>query len=75
MPPALPTKIDFSESEEHTHIIVSFDRAVVTKIPFVGQFAKTRDHLIQIRNDLGDARFRAAAPQITQLYTSILVAT
>ena len=66
--PALQTKVEFGEDEGKKNLLITYNKVLMGTIPFVGQFAKARDHFEQIRNHQGDARFKAILPTLIKAY-------
>jgi len=61
--PVSNTRIGFAESTDSSTVVVTFDRVVLARIPFKGQYAKARDALQQEHQEMGDEWFRVAAVQ------------
>jgi hypothetical protein len=61
--PVINTRVAFSEDAVNSTVIVTFDKIVLAKIPFKGQYAKSRDALQQELQEMGDHWFKVAAVQ------------
>jgi hypothetical protein len=61
--PVTNTRVAFAEAADNSTVVVTFDRIVLARIPFKGQYAKARDALQQEHQEMGDEWFKVAAVQ------------